>query len=191
MFLLRKRFWLTVLKVLVLAVVARMMLLQAPELRYDLGPKRPVTISGPEDLASGDFGPSTFVAVTGTPDFEQAISHGRYGVVFNYFHLREYDTALMVRTYEPITEKWTQLDRFLGRLRPFGRQPFLRGLRRAYREEFDIEMPAGSYVLFMDDVPRLDGWQVGAVAFSGVLWLLMFYLFFLRRWAKAPLTPPA
>ena len=176
-----KRLGLLVLKVLVLIVVAITGLNQLPELRYDLGPKQPITINGLEDLAAGRFQQSTFVAVQGSPDFAKAFTYSRYGLTFTYFNIKPYGLNIVVRTYNQVTEEWTKLDRFLGRLRPFEKQPFSYHVRDIYRERMQVEISEDAYFLALDDVPEPSGWQFGAVGFAGLLWLVMFYLFFLHR----------
>jgi hypothetical protein len=188
MFLLRARFWLGVAKALFLAFVALLALVQLPELRYDLGPRTPVELSEPADLAPGRFPTATFVAVRGTPDFEHAFVYRRYGLDHTYFQLEGYGTRLVVRTYEKVTDEWHELDRFLGRLQPFVRQPFSYHVRDILRDRMGVEIPRDAYFLALDDVPRPSGWQVGAVVFSALLWCLLLYLFFLRR-PRAAVTP--
>lgn len=176
-----KRLGLFFLKVVVLAVVAVTALNQLPELRYDLGPKQPIPIKGPEELIAERFRQSTFVAVHGSPDFSKAFTYSRYGLSFTYFNIKPYGLNIVVRTYDRVTDEWTKLDRFLGRLRPFEKQPFSYHIRDIYRDRMGVEIPEGTYFLALDDVPKPSGWQFGAVGFAGLLWLVMFYLFFLHR----------
>lgn len=186
MFFLRKRFWLTVLKVVALVYVAGLMLLQVPELRYDLGRQRPVPIETPEDLRRGNFGHSTFVRVAGTPDFSHSFRYSRYGLYFTYFNVEEFGMRLLVKTFDRPNEDWRHLDHFLGRLSSFERHHFSRRISSVYQEEFGVSVPRGAYVLALDDVPELSGWQVGGMALMGVLWVVMFYFFFLWRRSKRP-----
>jgi hypothetical protein len=181
MFLLRRRFWLTVLKGFGLLFVGGMIWVQIPELRYDLGPKRPLAITGPEELSDGRFRRSTFVSIHGKPNFERAFVYRRYGLSYTYFNIEPYGTRLVVRTYDKVTDEWKELSRFLGKLCPFKDQPFSYRIREIYRERFQVDIPENAFFLALDDVPRPSGWQFGAVAFAGVLWLAMFYLFFLYR----------
>jgi hypothetical protein len=120
MFLLSKRFWLTVLKIFGLTFVGGMIWVQIPELRYDLGPKTPVQITRPEDLSMVRFPRATFVSIRGKPNFERAFVYRRYGLSYTYFHVDPYGMRLVVRTYGKVTDEWRKLNRFLGRLRPFG-----------------------------------------------------------------------
>jgi hypothetical protein len=187
MFLLRARFWLGLAKAAFLAFVALFALLQIPELRYDLGPRTPAEVSGPADLAPRRFPTAAFVAVRGVPTFEHAFVYRRYGLDHTYFQLEAYGTRLVVRTYEKVTDEWHDLDRFLGRLQPFARQPFSYHVRDILRDRMGVEIPPDAYFLALDDVPRPSGWQVGGVIFSALLWGLLLYLFFLRR-PRAPVT---
>jgi hypothetical protein len=181
MFLFRKRFWLTLLKIFGLAFVGGMIWVQLPELRYDLGPKRPREISNPEELSTERFPLATFVSIEGKPNFEKAFVYRRYGLSYTYFNVEPYGLRLVVRTYGKVTDEWRNLNRFLGKLRPFSRQPFSYRVRGIYRDKFQVEIPGDSFFLALDDVPRPSGWQFGAVAFAGVLWVVMLYLFFLYR----------
>ena len=94
----------------------------------------------------------------------------------------------MVRTYEPVTDEWKDLNRFLGKLRPFNHQPFHYKIRDIYKEKFDIKVPDNAFFLGLDDVPKISGWQVGAVTFAFVLWLVMFYMFYFFKWEKPSLN---
>jgi len=92
-----------------------------------------------------------------------------------------YGARLVVRTYDKVTDQWEDLRRFLGRLQPFAQQPFSYRIREIYRERAGIEIPEDAFFLALDDVPQASGWQLGALALSGVLWVGMLYGFFLRR----------
>lgn len=181
MFTILKKLLLLTLKLLVLGFVALLALKQVPELRYDFGPKKPVEIAGPQDFGPDRFQRSTFVSVRGTPDFQYAFSYRRYGLSFTYFTLKPYGRKIVVRTHDKVTDEWNELDRFLGRLRPFAKQPFSYCIREIFHEKMEVEIPEDSYFLALDDVPRPSGWQLGALGFSGALWMVLFYLFFLYR----------
>jgi hypothetical protein len=140
-----------------------------------------VKISRPEDLSIGRIGHATFVSIRGRPTFERAFVYRRYGLSYTYFNVEPYGMHLVVRTYDRVTDEWKDLNRFLGRLRPFKRQAFSYRIRQIYREKFQVEVPEDALFLALDDVPRLNGWQLGTAAFAGILWLVMFYLFFLFR----------
>lgn len=181
MFLMGKGFWLTALKIVGLVFVGGMIWVQIPELRYDLGRRRPVEITSPGGLSTERFGHATFVSIRGKPNFDRAFVYRRYGLSYTYFNLDPYGAGLVVRTYDRVTDEWKNLNRFLGRLRPFARQPFSYRIRQIYREKFQVEIPGDAFFLALDDVPRASGWQFGAMTFAGVLWVAMFYLFFLYR----------
>jgi hypothetical protein len=181
MFLLNKRFWLTIVKVLGLLFVVAMVWWQIPELRYDLSPKQPVEIRTRGDMSPDQFSRTTFVLVHGRPDFARAFIYQRYGLSYTYFTIEPYGMHLVVRTYEKVTDEWRALNRFLGKLGPFDRQPFSYRVRDIYQERFQVDVPENAFFLALDDVPRLSGWQVGGVIFAGALGLAMFYLFFLFR----------
>jgi hypothetical protein len=181
---LRGRFWLTLLKLAALAFVALMVLIQIPELRYDFGPKTPVEITGEQELAPGRFQSPTFVSIGGEADFDHAFVYRRYGLQYTYFLIRPYGIRLVARTYERVDDDWKNITRFLGKLRPFRRQPFSYRIRDIYRERFDIRIPEGAYFLALYDVPKPSGWQIGAVIFSGLLWIFMVYMFFFFRRAR-------
>ncbi len=178
MLLLRRGFWLTILKLAALAFIGAMGLVLIPELRYDLGPKTPIVIPSLEQLEKlGQAGP-TFVAVEGRGDFEKAIIHKTYGVAFAYFLVKPYGRRLVVRTHERIEEEdWKRLDRFVGKLKTFRQMPFRRTIRAGFRDEFDVEIPSGAFFLARDDAPHVSGWQIFALIFVAVLWSVLFYIF--------------
>ena len=181
MFLFKGKFWLTVLKVLFLAFVGAMLLVQIPELRYDLGDHVPVDVYTPEELTFERFPKATFVTVHGSPNFEKGFVYRRYGLNYTYFNIKPFGMRIVARTHDEVTDEWKRLDRFLGKLRPFNAQPFHYRIRDIYREKFRAEVPEDAFFLALDDVPRLSGWQIGAAGFSCVLWLVMFYFFFFFR----------
>ncbi len=181
LFLLRARFWSGILKVLALLFVGSMILVQVPELLYDLGPKTPVSISGPDELSSSKFTRATFVSIKGTPDFEKAFVYKRYGLSYTYFNIKPYGMRIVVRTYLPVTDDWKKLNRFLGKLRPFKHQPFHYRIRDIYREKFDIPVEKNAFFLALDDVPHLSGWQAGAFIFATLLWIVIFYMFYFYK----------
>jgi len=169
------------LKLGVLVFVSAMIAVQVPELMYDLGPDRPFPIGNPEDLSTKRFPSATFVSVSGKPDFRNAFIYRRYGLSYTYFTLQPYGLRLIVRTHSRVTDEWKALERFLGKLRPFRRQPFHYRIRDIYQEKFQVTIPEDAFFLALDDVPRINGWQVGALAFGSLLWFVMFYVFFLYR----------
>ena len=184
MFLLKKRFWLFVLKVLCLVFVAGMLAVQIPNLRYALGPKTPAPVETPEGLSRDRFGAAAFVSIQGRPDFDQAFVYKRYGLSYTYFTVQPYGLRLVVRTHETVTDDWRGINRFLGKLRRFERQPFSYRIRQIYHDRFGVDIPDDGFFLSLDEVPRLSGWQAGATIFALVLWLVLFYFFFLFRGFK-------
>lgn len=187
MFLLRKRFWINVLKVAALAYVAGLILLQAPELRYDLGPHRPLPISGLDGLKSRHFGRATFVSIAGTPEFRYGFKYPRYGLTMTFFNVQGYDLFVVARTFEEVDDDWSRINHLVGRLTHFDRSPFARRVRQAYQGQFGVTVPKGAYLLAMDDVPRVGGWQVAAVLVALAAWAAMFWTFFLRK--RRPVSP--
>jgi hypothetical protein len=167
-------------KLAVLGLVGLMALIQLPELRYDLGDKTPLVIASPEELVRRQISRPTFVAVHGRADFGPAFTYQRYGLTFTYFTLKPYGLDIVARTNDRVTDEWTSLDRFLGKMRPFAEQPFSYRIREIFQEK-GAQIPADAYFLALDDVPELSGWQAGAVVFSILLWCLLFYLFFFYR----------
>jgi len=157
-----------------------MMKFQIPELQYDLGSKKPVPIESPEDLYNRHFGRSTFVSVRGTPDLSKAATFAKHGVRYTYFLLAEYGDKLVVRSPDMPNEEWADIDLHVGRLRPYHRMPFSRSVRAGFAQIFDLNVPDDAFSLARDDVPRLSGWNIGAVGFAGVLWCVLAYFFFIH-----------
>lgn len=190
MFFLRLRFWITLAKLFALAFVAVMGLLQVPELAYDLGSKTPAEVLGPDDLDPERFPRPTFAAVEGRADFERAFVYRRYGLDHTYFQVEPYGRRLVVRTYEKVGTDWNDLRRFMGRLQRFDQQPFSYRIREIYRDRLGVEVPEGALYLALGDVPRVSGWQVGAVGLSATLWLGMLYGFFFHGRRRKPRPTP-
>ncbi|MBN1362196.1 MAG: hypothetical protein JW993_16490 [Sedimentisphaerales bacterium] len=183
------RVFLTGLKLFLMLVVTAMIAFQIPELRYDLGSTEPVQVTSVEELSPERFGHSTFASVHGTPDLARAATFAKHGVRFTYFLLNEYGSKLVVRTAEPVDEKWLQIEQHLGRLRSFDRMPFSRSVRAGFRQQFDVTIPDDAFFLARDDVPKPSGWSIGATIFAGLLWCVLAYLFFVHRWKhKSPLS---
>jgi hypothetical protein len=180
-FLLKKQFWLTLLKCLFLVFVGNMVLIQIPELRYDFGPEQPLEISELEELTSERFSKTTFASIQGIPNFEKAFIYQRYGLNYTYFIIEPYGMRLVARTYDEVTDDWKNISSFMGKLRPFNKQPFSYRIRQIYKDRFQEEVPEDAFFLALYDVPEPNGWQIGAVIFSSVLWLISFYFFFIRR----------
>jgi hypothetical protein len=171
---------LTFLKILLLLFLALMVKFQIPELRYDLGTKEMMHIKSLEGLSMERFQRSTFVSIRGKADFTKAATFAKYGVPYTYFLLDEHGSKLVVRSPEKLSEKWAEIDVHIGRLRPFQRMPFKRSVRAGFRKLFDVDIPEDAFFLARDDVPQASGWSIGAVAFAGILWCLLVYLFFFR-----------
>ena len=174
------RVFFTILKIFLLLVVTAMVRFQIPELRYDLGSKEPVKIESPDQLKPGSFTQATFASVKAKPDFTRAATFAKHGVQFTYFFLQGYDKKLVVRTSEPVTEEWNDIEFHLGRLRTYNRMPFSRSVRAGFRKNFDIGIPEDAFFLARDDVPKPSGWSIGATIFAGVLWCVLFYFFFVH-----------
>lgn len=153
---------------------------QVPELRYDFGSKEPVRIQSVDELSAVRFPASTFASVHGKPDFSKAATFSMHGVTFTYFLLKEYDARLVVRTPETVNEDWEKIDSHLGRLRPYHRMPFSRSVRAGFRDSLDVSIPEDAFFLARDDVPKPNGWNIGAVTFAAILWCVLAYFFVLR-----------
>jgi len=183
--LLRKALWINLAKVALLAFIATMILVQIPELRYDFGPKEPLRIDSPDALAALAPQQAVFAAVSGRPSFDKAFKYRRYGITYTYFNLEPYGLKIVVRTHQQVTDDWRSLSTFLGKLKPFDRQPFSYKLRAIYAERLGVTIPEPAYFLALDDVPKANAWQLGAVAFAGVLWVGCGYAFYLHGWLRA------
>lgn len=175
------RLLLTVAKIAALSLLALMAWIQVPELTYDFGKKEPVEINNPADLDPSRIPGTTFAVVRGTPDFSQAFIYRRYGLDHHYFTVDPYGYQLVVRTYGEITDEWKGFTSFVGRLRPFERQPFSRYIRAIYKDRFDVTLPEKAYFLALDDVPKHSGWQVGGFVLAILMWVGFFWLFFLWK----------
>ena len=169
----------TLLKIFFLLIVAFMASMQIPELAYDFGSKTPVEISSPADLNKGSVTGTVFASIEGSPDFTNAFVYQRYGLDHHYFTIKPYGMKLVVRTYDEITDEWRQISRFVGRLRPFDKQPFSRYIAAIYEERFGVMVPGDAWFLALDDVPKASGWQVGGLMLAVVIWIVLFWLFFL------------
>ena len=167
-----------VVKIAALAFVAGMLIVQAPSLRYGMGPKTPLLIDRPEQLDPAKITRATFVSVGGELDFSQGFTYTRYGIAYTYFNIKPYNERLVVRTTEKVTDEWKNIKRIVGKLRRFRDQPFSYHIRDIYYDKFKTRIPADAFFLAMDDVPRVSGWQIGAISFAAILWLVMFYFFF-------------
>jgi hypothetical protein len=173
------------LKLFLLLVVTAMVRFQMPELRYDLGEKEPVHIESPEELSFERFPEATFVAIHGRADLTKAATFAKHGVRYTYLLLEEYGPRLVVRTAEEVSEEWAQIDVHMGRLRAYPRMAFDSSVGAGFRSLFDVEIAEDAFFLGRDDVPGLNGWNLGAVIFACVLWCVLFYFFFLHGWIKA------
>jgi len=171
-----------ILKLFLLLVVTSMVLFQIPELRYDFGPDKPVEIESPEQLKALAVEGSTFAAVKGTVNFDRAATFATHGLKYTYFMLNEYGDMLIVRTYETIDEDWAEVDKHVGRLKPYDQMPFSRSVRAGFSKNFDVMIADDAYFLGRDDVPHLSGWSIGASVFAVVLWCVLFYFFFVYKW---------
>jgi hypothetical protein len=184
---------LTFLKIALLLFVAFMAWMQVPELSYDFGPKTPVEIDDPSRLTPSLISKPAFASVKGTPDFTNAFIYRRYGLDHHYFTVEPYGMKLVVRTYDKITDDWKQINRFIGRLRPFDQQPFSHYVAAIYQERFGVSVPDDAFFLALDDVPKPSGWQIGGLVLASLSWLFMFWLFFLggiRKLSPWRSSPP-
>ena len=182
------KIFLTIIKVFLMIVVTAMVLFQIPEFRYDFGPQTPVQIESPEQLESLDVQESTFASIKGTINLDRAATFSTHGLTYTYFMLTEYGNSLIVRTYERVDEGWTDIDRHVGRLKPYEQMPFSRSVRAGFKTNFDVMLADKAYFLGRDDVPHVGGWSVGGMIFAVVLWCVLVYLFFIRRRGFKPIA---
>ncbi len=181
------RIALFILKLFLMFVVTMMVRFQIPELRYDFGSAGPMEIASPNDLTPGRFQGSTFAAVRGRPDLERAAVCASHGVPFSYFLLADYGVVLVVRSPEQVTDRWVDIDRHIGRLKPYARMEFRRTVRVGFQQNFGLTIPEDAYFLARDDVPKPNGWSIGATVFASILWCVLAYSFFIhRRWRLWP-----
>ena len=174
------RIVLTGIKLFLIVVVTSYFKFLIPEMRYDFGPKEPIKIESLEQLTEARLSRDVFASVRGKPDFTKAATFSKHGVRYTYFLLEEYGPKLVVRTPEQVSEEWTDIEFHVGRLRPYERMPFDRSVRAGFRTHHDIGIPEDAFFLGRDDVPRANGWSVGALIFASVLWCVLFYFFFIH-----------
>ena len=186
-----KRIPLLILKLLLLLVVTMMIKFQLPEYRYDFKSGEPLEIDSVNDLSIERIAPQTFAAVRGKANFERAATYATHGVPFTYFLLEEYGEKLVVRAPELVGKDWTDVNLHVGRLRPYHRMPFSRSVRSGFHQLFGITIPADAYFLARDDVPKANGWSIGALIFASILWCVLVYFFFIHRWTlgRRPAPP--
>ncbi len=190
MFFLRGRFWLTLAKLLALVFPTALFCVQIPEMRYDLGPSVPQEITTADQLSGGPLRDRTFVAVIGKVDPNRGVVYSTYGLTYTYLLIEPYGARMVMRVYGTIDDSWGDRNRFEGKLR-YGRMAFRRTVRAAFREKHQIEIPANALFLAYHDNPALSGWNVAAVIFSAVMWLVMFYFFFLWPRPKVVTARPS
>lgn len=174
------RIALTCVKIFLMIVVTAYFKFLIPELRYDFGPKEPVKIESMEQLSAARSSRSVFASIRGKADFTKSVAFVKYGVRYTYFLLEEYGPRLVVRTPEQAGEEWADIDFHIGRLRPYQRMAFDRSVSAEFRTRQGIEIPEDAFFLGRDDVPRPNGWLIGALVFSSVLWCVLFYFFFIH-----------
>jgi hypothetical protein len=126
--------------------------------------------------------------VEGTPDFELGFVYERYGLRYTYFNIQPYGMKLIARTYESVSESWEDISKLLGRLRSFHDMAFSYAIEEIYRDSFGVTVPEGAFFLAVDDVPEVNGWQVGAVIFVVLLSGVMIYFFYFFKWPRSPLA---
>ena len=185
-----KRIGLWVLKIFLLLVATMMIRFQIPELRYDFGTHVPVDINSVNQLNPAQFSQATFAAVEGTADLTKAATYASHGVPFTYFLLNGYDSKIVVRSPELVDEEWADIAVHMGRLRPYRRMPFSRTVRVGFQQLFGVEIPGDAFFLARDDVPRPNGWSIGALAFASILWCTLAYFFFVRSRLTRRRTAP-
>lgn len=97
--------------------------------------------------------------------------------------------------YGPVNDDWKKLNRFIGKLKPYGKMPFSDSVARAFKEQYDIDIKTNAFILLYDDVPEPDGWQIGALVFSSVMFAVLVFVFFffpkIRRRLKNGKPPDA
>ena len=159
LFLLKKKFWVTLVKVFFLLFVASMVFIQLPELLYDLSPNKPVPIDGVEDLKREGANKTIFASIEGTPNFDRAFVYQRYGLSYTYFLIEPYGMKLVARTYEKVDDDWETRTRFLGKLKPFDDQPFSYRIEKIFMDQFEEEVPDDAFFLALDDAFDVQGFQ--------------------------------
>ena len=96
-------------------------------------------------------------------------SDGSPAFSIRVFSIEPYGDLVVVRTYDPVTDEWRKMDRFVGKLRPFETQPFSYRIRAIYKEKMGVDVPDGALFLALYDVPKPNGWQIAAIVLATVL----------------------
>lgn len=189
-FLFRKRFWVQAVKFGLLAYFAVLAILQVPELLYDFGPSSPTVVSDSAALRALPAARSRFVTLRGQGEFDQAAFQYRsHGLDGTYFLLKGYDSWVVVRTYDKVTDDWKVLDRHVGRLQPYRTMAFSRTIRKVYQDRFGVTLPANGFYLARDDVPAASAWGIGATVFCILAFLAVLYFGFFWHGRKPRLAP--
>ena len=171
----------TAAKLLAMGFPMVLALVQIPELKYDMNGNAPITITSLAELNDESIGLSAFAAVEGKGNFDHAFTYASYGIPYSYFMVEPYGLRLVIRTHLKVTDDWRNLSKFVGRMKPYRRLPFSRTVRKIFKQQYDIDIPADAFFLLHEDVPAISGWSVAALAFCVILWLTMGYFFFLWK----------
>ena len=178
-FLASGKFWLTSIKVFLIAFVLFMVAIQIPELRYDALGKRPVIINSAADLVPELLGGSSYAKIAGTANFDSAFVYERYGLSYIYFTLDPYGIQIVARAYGTDSGEWDKVTLFEGKLRPFDSQPFSYVIRDIFADQNDGQPPApDAFYLGVGDVPAANAWQIGSMIFALLMLAAMVYFFF-------------
>jgi len=184
-----RRILINVLKLAALAFPVLLLYVQIPELRYDIGPAEPAEVHKVDDLKPFAGKHSTFVAIHGKGIFDKAFIYKTHGQAYLYFPVESYGETLIIRSYERPTEEnedqWQRIDRWVGRLQPLRKLAFKRHVLRAFKERYGVDVPADAFYLARDDVPKLSGWQIGAIVYAILLLIALLFFFYVRPWLKA------
>ena len=172
------QFWLTLIKVFLVAFVLFMVVIQIPELAYDTLGNRPVVIDSPSDLDPRLLEGSSYAKISGTANFEYAFVYERYGLSYTYFTLDPYGIQIIARAYGADTTEWESMTLFEGKLRPFESQPFSYVISGIFAEQTGSAPASDAYYLGVGDIPAANGWQIGSIIFAVLMLAAMIYFFF-------------
>jgi hypothetical protein len=142
-----------------------------------------MTIDGPDALTPRRHREITYAVVPGPFDEAWTVRHNAMGLTYRYVMPRRFDGKLVI-VIPPQVEIETDpnaLGRAEGKLWALDRTGFERTIRERFSEEHGIELAEPAFALMQGGIPRVSGWNVASVALATMLWLVLFYLFFIRR----------
>lgn len=171
---LRNKRWDVGLKAIVLLILTLMIVAPMRNIAYAFSPSEPLEVASPADLLEDEGLANRYVATQAQARTDRVLPYNRYGIQYYYYLLEGAENRVFARSMvQPVGGEPVRVE---GRWQPFDAVAFAGPVSEKYEKTFGEAVPAGAWIILLDETPDVFKLSLVAVVPLVVAWLAVLYL---------------